>query len=79
MTPKRGHGGVNDGFEPSARVVMIGAGQLARMTHQAAIEYGIDLHVLAASANDPAVTAGAAHTLGRYDCYRDLAVAASLG
>ena len=34
---------------PAARVAMVGAGQLARMTHQAAIDYGIDLHVLAAS------------------------------
>ncbi len=37
------------------------------MTHQAAIDYGIDLHVLAASPNDPAVTAGAGYTLGRAD------------
>ncbi|MHB1790135.1 MAG: 5-(carboxyamino)imidazole ribonucleotide synthase [Acidimicrobiales bacterium] len=58
---------------------MIGAGQLARMTHQAAIDYGIAFHVLAATARDPAVTAGAAHTLGRYDCYRDLAAVAGYG
>jgi phosphoribosylaminoimidazole carboxylase (NCAIR synthetase) len=43
---------------PAARVAMVGAGQLARMTHQAAIDYGIDVHVLATSPTDPAVTAG---------------------
>jgi 5-(carboxyamino)imidazole ribonucleotide synthase len=52
---------------PAARVAMVGAGQLARMTHQAAIDYGIDLHVLATSSADPAVTAGAGYTLGRAD------------
>lgn len=52
---------------PSARVAMVGAGQLARMTHQAAIDYGIDLHVLAGSPHDPAVTAGAAFTMGPAD------------
>ncbi len=51
----------------TARVVMVGAGQLARMTHQAAVDYGIDLHVLAGSPIDPAVTAGASYTLGRAD------------
>ena len=52
---------------PAARVAMVGAGQLARMTHQAAIDYGIELHVLAGSPADPAVTAGAGYTLGRAD------------
>ena len=52
---------------PAARVAMVGAGQLARMTHQAAIDYGIDLHVLATSLADPAVSAGAGYTLGRAD------------
>ena len=52
---------------PAARVAMVGAGQLARMTHQAAIDYGIGLHVLAESLSDPAVTAGAHYTLGRAD------------
>ncbi|MHB1235149.1 MAG: ATP-grasp domain-containing protein, partial [Microbacteriaceae bacterium] len=80
MTPAMGHDGVlGDGFEPSARVVMIGAGQLARMTHQAAVDYGIALHVLATTADDPAVTAGAVHTLGYPDHYRDLAAVASHG
>jgi 5-(carboxyamino)imidazole ribonucleotide synthase len=38
---------------------MVGAGQLARMTQQAAIGLGIELTVLAESADDPAVLAGA--------------------
>lgn len=64
------------GLRP-ARVAMIGAGQLARMTHQAAIDYGITLHVLAADATDPAVTAGAAHSLGDPNNHADLAAAAA--
>ena len=52
---------------PVARVAMVGAGQLARMTHQAAIDYGIALHVLADSPDDPAVSAGAEFTLGHAD------------
>ena len=80
MTPTSRYDGVlSGGVESSTRVVMIGAGQLARMTHQAAIDYGITLHVLAASAEDPAVTAGAAHTLGYPDRYRDLVGVASHG
>lgn len=66
-------------FEPSSRVVMIGAGQLARMTHQAAIDYGIVLHVLASTVDDPAVTAGAEHTIGDPDDFADLAVVARRG
>ncbi|WP_163797512.1 5-(carboxyamino)imidazole ribonucleotide synthase [Mycolicibacterium sediminis] len=42
-----------DGFRPPV-VAMVGGGQLARMTHQAAIELGQTLRVLAASAGDPA-------------------------
>lgn len=51
----------------SARVGMVGGGQLARMTHQAAIDLGIRLEVLAWSATDPAVLAGAPHLLGPPD------------
>ncbi len=43
----------------ATRVGMVGAGQLARMTHQAAIGLGVELYVLATSAQDPAVRAGA--------------------
>ena len=64
---------------PSARVVMVGAGELARMTHQAAIDYGISLHVLANAASDPAVAAGATHTFGNPDHYFDLAAVARYG
>lgn len=43
----------------SAVVAMAGAGQLAQMTHQAAISLGVELRVLAASESDSAVRAGA--------------------
>jgi 5-(carboxyamino)imidazole ribonucleotide synthase len=49
------------------------------MTHQAAIDYGIGFHVLATSTDDPAVTSGAAYTLGQHDSYRDLAAVAGYG
>lgn len=50
--------------ESSAVVGMIGGGQLARMTHQAAIALGIELIVLAPSEADAAVVAGAGHVFG---------------
>lgn len=40
-------------------VVMIGAGQLARMTHQAAISLGVDFSVVARNASESAVLGGA--------------------
>jgi 5-(carboxyamino)imidazole ribonucleotide synthase len=51
---------------PNARVVMIGAGQLARMTQQAAVDLDVELHVLAQRADEPAVLAGALHRLGSH-------------
>ncbi len=48
-------------------VGMVGAGQLARMTHQAAVDLDIDLVVLARSAEEPAVRAGARHLVGEPD------------
>ncbi len=45
-------------------VGMVGAGQLARMTHQAAISLGQSLRVLAASAEDPAARVAADVVLG---------------
>jgi 5-(carboxyamino)imidazole ribonucleotide synthase len=48
----------------SARVGMVGAGQLARMTQRAAIDLGVQLTVLAVHADEPAVSAGARHLLG---------------
>ena len=55
----------NDRIDPSPQpiVAMIGAGQLAQMTHQAAISLGVDLRVLAASPSDPAVRSGAIASL----------------
>jgi 5-(carboxyamino)imidazole ribonucleotide synthase len=44
---------------PTAVVGMVGGGQLARMTQQAAIGLGVELQVLTAHDWDPAVTAGA--------------------
>ena len=44
---------------------MVGAGQLARMTQQAAISLGVELRVLAESDRDPAVLAGCPFVLGR--------------
>jgi 5-(carboxyamino)imidazole ribonucleotide synthase len=49
----------------SASVGMVGAGQLARMTQQAAIGLEIDLRVLAERDDEPAVLAGAAPVIGR--------------
>lgn len=60
----------------SARVGMVGGGQLARMTHQAAVDLGVALEVLAESATDPAVLAGARHVVGpagSLDALRSLA------
>ena len=48
----------------SARVGMVGAGQLARMTQRAAIDLGVHLTVLAERDDEPAVTAGASHRIG---------------
>jgi 5-(carboxyamino)imidazole ribonucleotide synthase len=46
---------------------MVGAGQLARMTHRAAIDLGVELRVLAASPDEAAVLAGAEHLIGSPD------------
>ena len=51
----------------SARVGMVGAGQLARMTQRAAIDLGVALRVLATRDDEPAATAGAAVELGAAD------------
>jgi 5-(carboxyamino)imidazole ribonucleotide synthase len=55
----RGHG-----HGTTARVGMVGAGQLARMTHRAAIDLGIHLEVLALREDEPAPLAGAPYQLG---------------
>jgi 5-(carboxyamino)imidazole ribonucleotide synthase len=56
----------------SATVAMVGAGQLARMTHQAAISLGIELRVLAAGPGDCALAAGATGLLAGDDPLADL-------
>lgn len=43
---------------------MVGAGQLARMTHRAAIDLAVRLEVLAATEHDPAVVAGSPFRIG---------------
>ncbi|KSU56839.1 phosphoribosylaminoimidazole carboxylase [Gordonia sp. SGD-V-85] len=58
-------------------VTMIGGGQLARMTHQAAIALGQCLRVLAASESDPAAQVSADIVLGSHDDLDDLRRAAS--
>ncbi len=58
------------------RVGMVGAGQLARMTQQAAIGLGVHLTVLAERDDEPAVLAGADFLIGapaNGDAIRDLA------
>jgi len=57
---------------------MVGAGQLARMTQQAAIGLGVELTVLAESVGDPAVTAGARFEQGTPADISDLRRLASL-
>ena len=53
-------------------VGVIGGGQLARMTHQAAIGLGVDTWVLCPDPDEPAVQAGARHVPGTPDRYEDL-------
>lgn len=57
-------------------VTMIGGGQLARMTHQAAIALGQCLRVLAGSADEPAASVSADVVLGSHDDLDDLLRAA---
>ncbi len=56
----------------STTVGIIGGGQLARMTHQAAISLGIDVIVLCPQHDAPAVRSGATHCPGRPDHFADL-------
>jgi len=53
-------------------VGMVGAGQLARMTHQAAIALGQSLRLLADSADDGAALAAADVVIGDYHSIEDL-------
>ncbi|HLR98563.1 MAG TPA: 5-(carboxyamino)imidazole ribonucleotide synthase [Mycolicibacillus parakoreensis] len=61
----------------SPRVAMIGAGQLARMTHQAAIGLGQSLRVLAETADDPAAQVSPDVVVGSYRDLADLRRAAA--
>lgn len=56
---------------------MVGAGQLARMTNQAAVDLDIELVVLARSTDDSAVLGGALHRLGSWSSLADLQAVAS--
>ncbi|MGA9869657.1 MAG: 5-(carboxyamino)imidazole ribonucleotide synthase [Rhodococcus sp. (in: high G+C Gram-positive bacteria)] len=58
-------------------VAMIGGGQLARMTHQAAIALGQTLRVLSAGADEPAAQVSADVVLGRHDDLDALRTAAT--
>ncbi|MFT4126530.1 MAG: 5-(carboxyamino)imidazole ribonucleotide synthase [Gordonia sp. (in: high G+C Gram-positive bacteria)] len=58
-------------------VTMVGGGQLARMTHQAAIALGQCLRVLAGSAGDPAAQVSADVVLGSHHDLDDLRRAAA--
>jgi 5-(carboxyamino)imidazole ribonucleotide synthase len=60
---------------PSTRipvVAMVGGGQLARMTHQAAIALGQSLRVLAASADEPAAQVSRDVVIGSHTDLEDL-------
>ena len=57
---------------PAARVAVIGAGQLARMSQQAAIALDIELRVLSQEHDAPAVLAGATHVPGSWEDEDDL-------
>ncbi|QHN17000.1 5-(carboxyamino)imidazole ribonucleotide synthase [Gordonia amarae] len=61
---------------PMPTVTMIGGGQLARMTHQAAIALGQCLRVLAASPGDPAAVVSADVVIGSHENIDDLRRAA---
>ncbi len=60
------------GRTATATVGMVGGGQLARMTQQAAVSLDIDLHVLTPDPDAPAVLAGARHVPGHPDDLGDL-------
>src|ERR1700676_2063542 len=55
---------------------MVGGGQLARMTHQAAIDLGPTLRVLAATPDDPAAQVTTDAVIGSHENLEDLRPAA---
>src|ERR1700684_2359799 len=54
------------------QVAMVGGGQLARMTHQAAIALGQNLRVLAAAADEPAAQVTPNVIIGSHTDLEDL-------
>src|SRR5581483_925050 len=69
------HGARHDtmsGVQETPVVAMIGAGQLARMTHQAAIALGQSLRVLATHPDDPAAQVTPDVVVGAHDHLDDL-------
>jgi 5-(carboxyamino)imidazole ribonucleotide synthase len=58
---------------------MIGAGQLARMTHQAAVDLDVELTVMAQADTDPAVRAGARYRIGSHADPAAVSAVAALG
>lgn len=65
----------------TARVGMVGAGQLARMSQRAAIDLGIHLEVLARQSQDPGVLVGMPHRIADpsdRDALRELAAASDV-
>ena len=66
------------GPSSTRRVAMVGAGQLAQMTHQAAIGLGVDLIVLAQGAHEPAVLGGAEPVYGSESQIQDLRYLAAM-
>ena len=58
---------VPDSPAPTPVVAMVGGGQLARMTHQAAIALGMSLRVLAVRADDPAAQVSPDIVIGSHD------------
>ena len=76
---KAGEGPRSAGEYP--QVAMVGGGQLARMTHQAAIALGQSLRVLAADADDPAAQVSPDVVIGSHtdlDALRRVAVGANV-
>jgi 5-(carboxyamino)imidazole ribonucleotide synthase len=65
--------------QPSARVVMIGAGLLGHPGQLAAVDLDVELTVLAQAIDEPAVSAGASYLLGAHTDADALAAAAHLG
>ncbi len=61
----------------SARVAMIGAGQLARMTQQSALDLGVELRLLAADPADAAAVASSTAFVGAASSLEDLRAVAA--